>query len=65
MKMIARKYNSEHKDNILKLTTRADKRGNVFHMVEYSHPENGSSYVTFERLESALDFIHSNFRAKL
>lgn len=65
MKMIAKKHNTEHEKDILKLSTRSDKLGNVFHFVEYSHPIHGSSYVTFQRLESALDFIQSNFRSKL
>lgn len=65
MKMIPKMYNSEHDKDIIKLSTRCDKMGNIFHCVEYHHPRNGSSYVTFEKLASALDFIHSNFRAKL
>ena len=65
MKKIARMYNSEFERNIVKLTSRRDKLGNLFHVVDYSNADGVSSYACFERLESAMDFIYSNFRAKL
>lgn len=65
MRLTPKKYNSEHLEDVVKLTSRSDKLGNVFHCVEYWHPRHGSSYVTFERLESAFDFINSNFRSGL
>ena len=64
MKMIPKFYNSTHEQNVVRLTTRRDKKGEVFHCVEYFHPRNGDCYVTFEKLSSALDFIQSNFKAK-
>lgn len=64
MKMIPKFYNSIHEKDVVKLTTRSDKKGDVFHCVEFVHPRFGDMYMTFEKLSSALDFIQSNFKAK-
>lgn len=50
-------YNSVEDEIILKLSTRCDKRGNVFFCVQH-----GEDYVTFMHLSSAMDFIQSNFK---
>lgn len=57
MKRVPRKYNSEETEVIIKLTSRCDKLGNSFYMVEY-----GSDYAAFSHMSSALDFIQTNFR---
>lgn len=46
----------------LKLSTRRDVVGNIWHVVEYSNNDNLTDYAFFEKLSSALDFIHSNFK---
>lgn len=56
MKRIAKMYNSEERDLILKMSTRCDKRGNVFVCVEF-----GDDYFTFSNMVSALDFVNMNF----
>lgn len=55
-------YNSVENSSILSLTTRRDKVGNVFHVVEYFNNDNSKDYACFKHLSSALDFIDSNFR---
>lgn len=62
MKRIPRKYNSEKQADLLVLSTRADKFGNVFYCVEYLNNDGNPDYVTFQHLSSALDFIQSNFK---
>ena len=57
MKRIAKMYNSEEKECIVKLTSRCDKAGNVFFCVHFQ-----DDYATFAHMSSALDFIQSNFR---
>lgn len=56
MKRLPRKFNSDENEVVLKLTTRCDKKGNIFYLVEF-----GSDYFAFLHLSSALDFIQSNF----
>ena len=58
MKRIAKMYNSEERDCIVKLTSRSDKSGNIFFCVQYQ-----DDYATFSHLSSALDFINSNFKS--
>lgn len=47
---------------ILSLSTRCDKFGNVFHVVEFRGKDNSEDYACFRHLSSALDFINSNFK---
>lgn len=58
MKRIPMKYNSSEDEVVLKLTSRSDKKGNVFFMVESGEDD----YVCFTHLSSALDYIQTNFR---
>lgn len=58
MKRKPMKYNSTEDEVVLKLTSRSDKKGNVFFMVEYGDDD----YVCFAHLSSALDYIQTNFR---
>ena len=61
MNRIPRLYNSESLSVDLFLSTRCDKTGDIFHVVEYMN--NGlKDYAAFKHLSSALDFIQSNFR---
>lgn len=46
----------------LKLSTRSDKFGNIFHVVEYLDNNHDKQYCFFKHLSSALDFIQSNFK---
>lgn len=62
MKRIAKMYNSVERQQLLTLTTRADKLGNIFHVVEYSNNDGSKDYACFAHLSSALDFIQSNFK---
>lgn len=65
MKRIPKMYNSVERSCELKMTTRADKLGNVFYCVEYTNYSSTpafTDYVTFKHLSSALDFITSNFK---
>ena len=57
MKRIPKMYNSEEVECIVKLSSRSDKKGNIFFCVSF-----GSDYATFRHLSSALDYIESNFR---
>lgn len=57
MKKISKMYSSEEKDVIIKLSSRCDKRGNIFFCVNF-----GMEYYTFAQMSSALDFIQSNFK---
>lgn len=62
MKRIPKLYNSTEKELILKLTTRADKFGNVFFCVSWYKEESDCiDYATFENMSSAMDFIKCNF----
>lgn len=58
----ARKYNSEVVSSVLSVTTRRDKFGNDFFLVEFDSKELGFSYAAFENFSSVLDFINSNFK---
>lgn len=62
MKRIPCLYNSEVKENLLTLTTRVDKVGNVYHYVEYQDNDGSNNYARFSNLSSAIDFISSNFK---
>ena len=56
------KFNSIVQRNEILVSSRTDKKGNVFFLVEYYHPASDVPlYACFEKLSSALDFIHSNF----
>lgn len=57
MEKISKIYNSEEKDLIIKLSSRCDRKGNIFFCVNF-----GSEYYTFAHMSSALDFIQSNFK---
>lgn len=63
MQRIPLLYKTDVKSNDLTLTTRADKCGNVYHCVEYIDNNDVPQYAMFSRLDSALDFIHTNFKA--
>lgn len=55
-------YKTVERDCELKLTTRSDKLGNIFHVVEYLDNQHLKQYAFFMHLSSALDFISSNFK---
>lgn len=57
-------YKTEEVECDLTLTTRTDKLGNIFHCVGFlsDNSPSGRDYVMFSRLDSALDFIKTNFR---
>lgn len=58
-------YKTSELTKDLVLTSRSDKRGNVYHCVEYpdDNSPSGMSYAMFQNLSSALDFIQTNFKA--
>lgn len=62
MKRVPLFYKTEEVKQDITLTTRRDKLGNVFHVVEYVDNHDKSDYAFFTHLSSALDFIQSNFR---
>ena len=62
MKRIPIFYKTEEVNKDLTLSTRRDAVGNIWHVVEYSNNDNSTDYAFFEKLSSALDFIHSNFK---
>ena len=55
-------YQSEEQTKDLVLSTRSNKLGEVFHVVEYLNNDGSKDYAFFSHLSSALDFIHSNFK---
>lgn len=57
-----RKFNSEVCRTELLVQMRQDRLGNLFYYVSYNI-DGAERYVTFERFESVLDFIHSNFES--
>lgn len=59
--MKARKYNSDVVSDVVKVTMRSSRRGDLFYLVEYNDNDNVERYVTFEKLSSVIDFIQSNF----
>lgn len=59
MKRIPLMYKTEEVEKILSLSTRSDKRGNVYHCVTF-----GEDYVFFKHLSSAMDYIQSNFKSE-
>ena len=61
MKRVPLFYKTEELNQDLRLSTRVDKLGNVFHVVEYFDSDDKPNYSFFVHLSSALDFIHSNF----
>lgn len=61
MKRIPKMYNSVERDCIIKLSSRTTKLGETFFCVEFETTD-GSDYVTFAHMSSALDFIQSNFK---
>ena len=61
MKRIPLFYKTEELAQDLRLSTRRDKLGNIFHCVEFYDNDNVPNYSFFVHLSSALDFIHSNF----
>jgi hypothetical protein len=62
MKRIPLMYQSEEQTKDLVLSTRSNKLGEVFHVVEYLNNDGSKDYAFFSHLSSALDFIHSNFK---
>mgnify|MGYP007069895038 CR=1 FL=1 len=63
MKRIPKKINSETFQTSLVVSSRFDKLGNLFYLVEFhDEDDNKLSYVYFEKMSSVLDFINSNFR---
>lgn len=52
------KYNSFVKKNVVLVTLRMNKRGDVFYLCEYDDEGN---YVCFENMSSVIDFLKSNF----
>ena len=63
MKRIPKKYNTDQLDNVLVVSARTDKLGNLFYLVEFrDEDDNCLSYVSFSKMSSVLDFIQSNFR---
>ena len=61
MKRTPKMYNTEHDDDVLKLSTRSDKMGNVLFFVEWTN-EDKRDYACFRHMSSAMDFINSNFK---
>lgn len=59
MKRIPLKYKTEERQTFVKLTSRADKLGNILYFVEYADGE----YSAFRHMSSALDFISTNFKS--
>ena len=62
MRRIPMKYKTEELSEELRLSTRRDKLGNIYHCVDYVNANGTPDYVMFSKLSSALDFIHSNFK---
>lgn len=62
MKRIPMKFKTEELSEELRLSTRRDKLGNIYHCVDYINNNGTPDYVMFSHLSSALDFIHSNFK---
>lgn len=56
------KYKTEELSEELRLSTRRDKLGNIFHCVDFCNNDGSMDYVMFSKLSSALDFINSNFK---
>lgn len=54
-------FQTIERSQVLSLTTRADKLGNIVHCVEYTNSENRKDYAMFKKLSSAMDFISTNF----
>ena len=64
MKRIPLLYKTDELDKELILSTRTDKLGSISYCVEFvtDSPSTGCDYAFFKKLESALDFINSNFK---
>lgn len=62
MKRIPMKFKTEELSEVLCLSIRRDKLGNIYHCVDYVNANGTSDYVMFSHLSSALDFIYSNFK---
>ena len=62
MKRIPMKLKTEELSEELRLSTRRDKLGNIYHCIDYINNNGTPDYVMFTKLSSALDFIHSNFK---
>lgn len=56
-----RKYKSEFVKNEFVVSMRQSRLGDLFYMVEFVHDER-PMYVTFDKMSSVIDFIHSNFQ---
>lgn len=54
-------YNSDFEYNILQVSARSDKMGNVFFYVEFENNDGSKNYVRFSSMLSVVDFIKSNF----
>lgn len=54
-------YNSDLKDDIMHISCRSDKLGNVYYYVEYVNGSGTKDYVRFAKMQSVIDFINSNF----
>lgn len=58
-------YNSTEISPLVKVSSRRDKKGNVFFYVEYDFDKVSAAqcppYVRFSSMSSVLDFINSNF----
>ena len=50
-------FKCEKVDDVIKLTSRRDKLGNIYYFVEF----DGDRYSRFKHMSSAIDFIESNF----
>lgn len=54
------KYNSLHVRYEISVSMRQAQTGELFYLVEYE-VEGSFRFVTFQKMSSVLDFIHSNF----
>lgn len=62
MKVLPSYYNSDLVGTQLRLETRSDKMGNIYHYVFYVDNNDVQQYARFAHLSSAFDFINCNFR---
>lgn len=62
MKFKPQNYKMVEETNVLVLSSKSDKLGNLYYCVEYSLIGLGKHYSMFQNLSSALDFINSNFK---
>lgn len=60
MKQKASLYNTSHVEEIITISSRADKLGNIYFYVEYV-ADGSKRYCRFSAMSSVLDFVKSNF----